>query len=134
GEEVLDDPHVRVVVERKVDVRARDEVDRDRRARGAADGDADVVATRAEEEERRWEDGSRPLLGIAVEAPGPLSRLDPPRGELAELDGDVVHVRGHEVEKDALAAAERRVVQVVVRDEALMLGATHAREADALDA
>ena len=78
-EDVLHHPHLAVVHERDVDVRARDQVDRDLAARGAAHREPDAVAARRRREqlERRREHRPRPLLGPAEEAPRPLPRLDP---------------------------------------------------------
>src|SRR5206468_12681388 len=93
-ENVLHDADVRIVVERQVDVRLRDEVYGQPLAGRAADGDADGSVARSEQRERGGKDRPRPLLGVAEEAPGPLPRSDPRRREIAELVSDHLDPRG----------------------------------------
>src|SRR4051794_40861183 len=118
-EQMLHDADPAVVVPGQVDVLARDEVHREPHARRAADGDADeaVAVARREQPERRREDGPRPLLRVAEEAPRPLARLDPPRGQVAELTVEPLEPRGHQVQEDTVLQPEGRPVEVVVRDE-----------------
>ena len=133
GEHVIDDPDPLVVRERQVDVRVRDEVDRERVAGRAADGEPEPALAGRYGDEGRREDRPRPALRVAVEAPRPLPRLQMRRCGLQELVGGVAGARGHEVDEPARVASERRPVEVVVRDEALMLLAAAAVEADAVD-
>ena len=89
---------------------------------------------RREQLERRREHRPRPLLGPAEEAPGPLPRLDPRRGELAELGDELLDPRGHQVQvRRRVLQAERRPVEVIVRHERRVLFAAAAGELDAKD-
>src|SRR5207237_8922384 len=115
------DADVRIVVERQVDVRLRDEVHGQPLAGWAADGDADGSVARSEQRERGGKDRPRPLLGVAEEAPGPLPRADPRRREIAELVGDHLDPRGHQVDEYAGVEAERRPVELLVADETVMV-------------
>src|SRR5579884_3067874 len=136
AEQVLHHPHLAVVHERHVDVRPRDEVHRHPPARRAAHGDADAVAVgrRREQLERRRVDRPRPLLRPAEEAPRPLPRLDPRRRQIAELVADRLDPRRHQVdERRPVLHAERRPVELLVRDEAGMVVPAPARELDTVD-
>src|SRR6476646_1678056 len=125
-------PDLAVVVERDVDVRMRDEVERQPAAARAAHGEPHRPVRRREEGERRREDRTRLLLGIAEEAPRPLAAPDVYGGELAELGRDGIAVSGHEVEELSRAAeAEWRPVELLMRQEAVMLVAAAAVESHA---
>ena len=84
-EDVRDDAHVRVGVERDVDMRLRHEVDRGRVARRAAHGHGDGLGAGREQAERRRRDGSRRVLAVAEEAPRPLPPPDPRGRKAREL-------------------------------------------------
>src|SRR5438874_1599238 len=133
SEDVSDDPDLRVVVKRHVDVAVRDEVHGEVVAAGAADGEAERAAAGREQGEERGEDRPRTLLRVAEEAPRPLARPDPARGEIAELGGDRLDPRRHQVQQRAGLGPERRPVEVVVADEGGVLPTARAREADAED-
>ena len=111
----------------------RDEVHGRPRAGGAADGDADRPVARREHEERRREDGPRPLLGVAEEAPRPFAGLDAAEREVGELARDVVEPTRHQVEVLAVGEAERRPVELVVGNEADVVSPAPTGEADAID-
>src|SRR3954462_15192418 len=131
-EDVLDDADLHVVVKRHVEVQRRDEVHGDAAADRAAHGDPDgsTVLGRREQEERRGKDRPRPLLRVAEETPRPLPRSDPPRGQGGELLLAGLRAAGHQVKEDPLGVAERRPVELVVRDEPRMLPAAAAVEVD----
>ena len=88
---------------------------------------------RRQQRERGREDRSWLVLGVAEEAPRPLPTPDPRRRELAELAAGGLEPRSHQVEELAGVEAERRPVEVVVGDEAVVLLATAAVEPDAED-
>src|SRR5262245_23725347 len=69
GEDVRDDADLAVVVPREVDVRVRDEVDRDLVAGRAAHGEAERAVARGKDAERGRVHGPRALLRVAEEAP-----------------------------------------------------------------
>src|SRR5206468_13106586 len=80
------------------------------------------------------EDRPRPLVRLAEEAPRPSARPDQARREVGELAFDRVEGRGHQVQEDTLRLeAERRPVELVVRDEPRMLPAAAAVEVDVED-
>ena len=106
----------------------RDEVDRQLPARRAPDGEAERAVARRQHEERGREHGPDPLLRVAEEAPRPLPRLDARGGQLAELVGERLEPVGHQVEEHAALQAERRPVEIVVRDEPPVLLAATASE------
>ena len=133
GEDVLDDVDPAVVVEGHVDVPVCDEVHRSPRARRAFDREADPVFARSKRAERRGEDGPRTLFRVAEEAPGPLPCPDLRRRELEEVGRGGLDLRGHEVHEGKVAAGERRPIEVVVRDKALMLVPAVAGERDLVD-
>ena len=83
-------PDVAVVVEREVDVVAQTRLTESRPQTGQRTATSEPLAppARRQQPERRREDGARPLLGPAVEAPRPLPRLDPLGGEVGELGGE----------------------------------------------
>jgi len=90
--------------------------------------------SRGEQEEGRREDRPRPFLRVAEEAPGPLAGLDARRGQVGQLAVDRVERGGHQVQEDAfLLEAQRRPVELVVRDEARMPAAAAAVEVDLED-
>ena len=117
------------------DVLVRDEVQGEPLARRAADGKAEPLLASAgcEEEERRREHRARPLLRVAEEAPRPLARLDPPGGEVAELESGLLQPRRHQIEELSRLEPEWRPVELVVGDEPRVLLAAGALEADAVD-
>src|ERR671936_2252491 len=78
----------------------------------------------------RWAAAAPP---IAEEAPRPLPRLDPARGQVGELVLERVELRSHQVQEDTVAEAERRPVELVVRDQARVPPATAAVEGDLVD-
>ena len=87
-EELRQHADVAVVVEREVDVLARDEVDREPAAGRAAHRDqraARLARSAASSQKADGNTGRGALLGPAEEAPGPLPRLDPLRGDVGEL-------------------------------------------------
>ena len=132
-EDVLHHPDLAVVVERQVDVLVRDEVHRQPLAGGAAHGEPERAVAGRQQEEGRREHRPRPVLRVAEERPRPLPRLDPRRRDLAELARHRLDARRHEVQEDARLEAERRPVELVVADEAVVLAAAGAGEADAID-
>src|SRR5215207_5871952 len=89
-----DDADLRVVVERQVDVLVRDEVDRDTAAGGTANGEPQGAVPGRQEEERGRKHGSRAILGVAEEAPRPLTGQDLPDGEVRELRRDLLEPCG----------------------------------------
>src|SRR2546430_9490392 len=112
----------------------RDEVDRQPSAARTPDGECHRPVRRREESERGREDGTRLLLGVAEEAPRPRSARDVYGSELAELHADGVEVRRHEVQELSRAAeAERRPVEILMRQEAVVLLAAAAVEPHAED-
>ena len=133
GEHVLHHADLAVVVERDVDVRVRDEVDRQQAAVRAAHGEPHRPAGRGQERERGREHGPWLVLGVTEEAPGPLPPLDLPCRELAELGAGGVEACGHEVHELAGGQAERRPVELLVREEAVVLAAARAVEPHAKD-
>ena len=81
--------------------------------------------------DRRGCDRPRAALEVAEEAPGPLPRPDPHRGQIGQLAAHRVVARRQQVpEREAGAQAERRDVEVVVRDQPRMLFTARAREED----
>src|SRR4051794_3089024 len=90
GEDVLDDADLPVVVEREIEVRRRDEVDRRARTGRAADGDRDVRPRGGKQRERRRIRLAWTLLRVAEEAPRPLPRRQTAQGGLEQLVGDGV--------------------------------------------
>src|SRR4029077_18926051 len=80
-EHVFHHSDLTVVVEREVDVRLGDEVQRQPPAARAADGDAHGSLRRGEERERGREDRARALLRVAEEAPWPIPVPDALRGD-----------------------------------------------------
>src|SRR4051794_3306396 len=112
----------------------RDEVERQPSAARTPYGESHRPVRRREESERGREDGTRLLLGVAEEAPRPRSALDVHRGELAELSDDGVEVSRHEVQELSRAAeAERRPVELLVRQEAAVFVTAVAVELHAED-
>ena len=118
-EDVLDDADLRVVVERQVDVLARDEVHRDRRADRAAHGDAERAA--------RPERAGRTTTGRPAAAVPPGSRRSStatrPPGCAARRDRRAPLRRRRRCAVIRLTNVpplepERRPVEIVVRDEA----------------
>src|SRR6476469_7256001 len=124
-------PDLAVVVERDVDVRMRDEVEGQPAATRAAHGEPHRPVRRGEQRERGWEHRTRLLFRVAEEAPGPLAPLDVDGGELAELCADRVETSGHEVEELPRGESERRQVELLVRQEAVVLLTAAAIEPDA---
>jgi hypothetical protein len=90
------------------------------------------MVIRREQEKRGREHGSRPLLRVTEEAPGPLAGADPQRGEVGELLAHRLDPVGHQVQERAGVEPERRPVELVVRDEPGMILAARTREADAV--
>src|SRR5919197_564197 len=133
AEQMLDDAHLPVVVERQVDVVVRDEVHGHAGARRAVHGEAERAVTRGKQEELRREHRPGPLLRIAEEAPRPLPRLQPSRGELGQLALERIEPRRHQIEEDTALKPQRGPVELVMGDETFMLPAARAREQDAKD-
>src|SRR4029077_14462917 len=73
GEHVFHHPDLAVVVERDVDVRRRDEVERQPTAARTAHGETNRPVGRGEQCEGGRKHGPRLLLRVAEEAPGPLA-------------------------------------------------------------
>ena len=128
GEHVRNDADLGVVVEREVDVLVRDEVDRDAAACRATHGQAEGAVARSQQEERGREDGPRPILRVAEEAPGPVAGLDATDGEVGQLGGGLLEAGGHQVEEPLLAQAEGSPVQLCIRDEPRVLVTARAVE------
>src|SRR5829696_2532852 len=133
GEDVVHHADAAVVRERQVDVRLRDEIDRERRAGRAAHGETDPWFTRRDGDEGRGEDRPWPALGIAVEAPRPLPGPQAGRGGFSQLRRGVEHARGHQVDEGPRIASQRRPVEVAVGDEAGMELAAAAVELHLVD-
>src|SRR6478752_9065619 len=133
SEHVFHHPDLAVVVEREVDVRLRDEVERQPPAARAADGEADRSVGRREKGERGREDGPRALLRVAEEAPGPFATSDPHGRQLAELAPGRLEPRRHQIEELPRPEPERRPVEIVVRDEPVVLLPASTVEPDAKD-
>src|SRR5262249_2971606 len=103
GEHVFHHTDLAVVGERDVDAWVRDEVERQTAATRAAHREPHRPVRGREQRERGRKDGTRLLLGVAVEAPRPLAALDVHCGELAELGPGGIETRSHEVEEFARA-------------------------------
>ena len=120
GEDVGDDTDVRVRVERDVHVRRRDEIDGRRRARRATDREPERVVTRGEQAERGRRRRPGHILEVAEEAPRPRPTADVRGGDRAQLDGELVGARRHQVDVRALLRQpQRRPVEGVVARRAL---------------
>src|SRR5581483_10588407 len=133
GEHVFHHPYLAVVVERNVDVRLRDEVERQAPAARAAYGEPHRPIPLREERERGRKGRTRLLLREAEEAPRPLPVPDVCGRELAELRTHGLEARGHEVEELAGTEAERCPVELFVREKPGVLLAATAVEVDAED-
>ena len=62
-----------------------------------------------------------------------LAGLNPPSGEIRELGVDEVEACGHQVVEDPALQAERRPVEIVMRDEPFVLFTAGACEEDLED-
>src|SRR4029077_18858793 len=113
-----------------VDMRMRDEVERQPATARTAHGEPDRPVRRREQRKGGREHGTRLLLRVAEEAPRPLAPLDVYGCELAQLGAHWVDPRGHEVEELARLEPERRPVELLVRHEAVVLAPTAAAEPD----
>src|SRR5437764_12731077 len=105
------------------------EIDRDAPTHRTAHGDADAPTGRALRDEPEGGRKDRPgaVLRPAEEAPRPLPRRDPLRGELGQLAAERVGAGGHQVEeRPLLLEPERREVELVLSDEARVLVAAAA--------